>query len=91
MPEAAFTPVLDCGDDAGAAQVALREGVTAILFTGDSNVAARLADIAEQSGATVLTRGPPATLDLAPLFLSDSETVRRHCDAHLRRGSRDGW
>ncbi len=45
--------LLDCGDDAGAAQAALRVGVEAIVFSGSANVAERLADIARQRGSRV--------------------------------------
>ena len=38
--------VIDCGDDAGLAMAALREGMRDVLFTGRADVAARLAGIA---------------------------------------------
>ena len=56
--------MLDCGDRAELAQGALRAGLTDIVFTGPRGVAARLADIAGQSGAR-LHRKRPASLDLA--------------------------
>lgn len=59
-PGAAFAAILDCGNRAGDAQGALAVGVRCILFTGASEVAARLSDIAGQLGATVLTERPPA-------------------------------
>jgi hypothetical protein len=64
QPGVAATAVLDCGDAAGHAMGALREGLKALLFKGADEVAARLADIAGRSGA-VLLREPPPALDLA--------------------------
>jgi acyl-CoA reductase-like NAD-dependent aldehyde dehydrogenase len=57
-PEARFTAILDCGDDSGAAMAAIRAGVEAIVFTGRTDVAERLAAIAAAKGATVLTKRP---------------------------------
>ncbi|MBP2291922.1 hypothetical protein [Azospirillum rugosum] len=62
-PSAAPTAVLDCSDRAGDAQGALAAGIGVILFTGPAPVAAKLADIAGRTGATVLT-GPLPALDL---------------------------
>lgn len=55
--------VLDCGDRADLAQAALRQGLRHICFRGSKPVAARLADIAAQCGATLHRRRPKA-LDL---------------------------
>ena len=63
VPAAEVVAVLDCADRAGGAQGALAAGVRHVLFTGREDVAARLADIAAQSGAAVLTDLPDA-LDL---------------------------
>lgn len=63
FPTVAMTAVLDCADRAGDAQGALAAGLRIVLFTGRADVAARLADIAAQNGATVLT-GLPPSLDL---------------------------
>ncbi|HYG85620.1 MAG TPA: hypothetical protein VD978_05120 [Azospirillum sp.] len=60
---AEVTAVLDCADRAGDAQGALAAGVRHVLFTGTPELAARLADIAARTGASVLTSLPPA-LDL---------------------------
>jgi hypothetical protein len=76
--------LLDCGDDAGAAQAALREGVEAIVFSGSPRVAARLADIAARRGSRVLNRRPPAALDLADDFFAPLDTLRRRVLAVLR-------
>jgi hypothetical protein len=45
--------VIDCGEDAGLAMAALRAGCRDLLFTGDAALAARLADMAGQLGATL--------------------------------------
>ncbi len=55
FPTVSLTAVLDCADRAGDAQAALAAGVRAILFTGPAPVAERLADIAAQHGAVLLT------------------------------------
>ena len=79
VPEARFTPILDCGTDAGAAMAAIRAGVEAIVFSGRTDVAARLADIAAQAGARLLTGRPTAILDLGASFFADDEELRRRC------------
>src|SRR5712691_6976217 len=71
VPAAQSTALLDCGDDAGAAQAAIRAGIEAVVFTGRADVAARLADIAEQRGASLVTTHPVAALDLGLLFFGD--------------------
>src|SRR5215207_9808568 len=68
VPAAQFTAVLDCGDDAGAAQAAIRAGSEAIVFTGRADVAERLADIAGQAGSRVTTGRAPPALDLGARF-----------------------
>ena len=55
--------VLDCADRPGDVLGALSAGLATLLFTGRADVAARLADIAAQSGARLLT-DLPAPLDL---------------------------
>jgi hypothetical protein len=80
-PTARFSALLDCGDDAGAAQGALRAGIEAIVFTGRGDVAARLAGIATATGAQLLTERPAATIDLAAEFFSDETTLGRRCQA----------
>jgi delta 1-pyrroline-5-carboxylate dehydrogenase len=78
-PTAEATALLDCGDDAGAAQGAIRAGVEGVVFTGRTDVAARLADIAGQRGVTLVTTRPEPALDLATLFFADADTLRRRC------------
>jgi hypothetical protein len=79
VPSAEFSTILDCGDDAGAAQAALRAGVEAIVFTGRTDVAARLAEVAAASGARLLAARPATEIDLAAEFFADAATLRRRC------------
>jgi len=53
-PTATARAIIDCGADAGTALAALRAGWTMIGFSGDDAVAAKLADIAGQSGAVLV-------------------------------------
>ena len=79
VPAAAWTALLDCGDDAGAAMGAIRAGIEGVVFTGRADATARLADIAGQRGALLLTTRPEPALDLGVLFFADGETLRRRC------------
>ena len=79
VPDAACATLLDCDDEAGAAQAAIRGGVDGIVFTGRADVAARLADIAKQRGVRLVTKRPEAALDLADMFFAPPETLRRRC------------
>jgi hypothetical protein len=83
VPAAKAQFILDCGDDAGAAQGAIRAGVEAIVFTGRADVTERLGAIAEASGSDLLTTAPAATLDLGRWFFADAEALQRHCADHL--------
>jgi hypothetical protein len=74
-----FSAVLDCGDDAGAAMAAIRAGIPAVVFIGHADVAQRLADIARQAGARLITERPQPALDLGDPFFADEGTVRRRC------------
>jgi hypothetical protein len=78
-PGARFTAILDCGDDARAAQGAIRVGVEAVIFTGRTDVAERLTAIAAAAGSRLLTRRPEATLDLGRWFFADGAELRRRC------------
>jgi len=55
VPQARSLAVLDCGDRPGDVMAALREGCEAVCFRGDPELAAKLADMARQSGARLLT------------------------------------
>jgi type III secretion system FlhB-like substrate exporter len=79
VPAAESTALLDCGDDAGAAQAAIRARIEAVVFTGRANVAERLADIARQRGVRLLTKPPAAALDLGTEFFATPETLYRCC------------
>lgn len=82
-PNATFKAILDCGDDAGAAQGAIRAGIDAVIFTGRIDVAERLAAIAAASGAQLLSTRPEPLLDLGGRFFADTETLHRECAARL--------
>jgi hypothetical protein len=79
VPGARFSAILDCGDDAGAVQAALRAGVEAAIFTGRADVAERLAAIAQQTGVSLLTTRPQPLLDLGELFFASSDTLQERC------------
>lgn len=79
VPAAHFTGLLDCADDAGAAQAAIRAGIEAIVFTGRAEIAARLTDIARQCGVRLVPQQPVAALDLAVVFFASPEALQRHC------------
>ena len=80
FPTVSLTSVLDCADRAGDAQAALAAGVRAVLFTGPAPVAERLADIAAQCGAILLTERPSA------LDLRDAGRAEDACRAWLGDG-----
>jgi hypothetical protein len=86
-PDARFTAILDCGDDAGAAQGAIRVGVEAMVFTGRADVAERLTAIAAAAGSSLLTQRPEAMLDLGRWFFADGETLRQRCAEALGTAS----
>ena len=86
VPVAECTMLLDCGDDAGAAQAAIRAGIEAIVFTGRADVAERLADIAGRRGTRLLTARPAIALDLATDFFASAETLHLRCADFLRAG-----
>ena len=75
FPEVAATVVLDCGDEAGTALVALQQGFACVRFTGGVAALKRLKDIAGQLGATIETGRRPAALDL--LDQRDPESAAR--------------
>jgi acyl-CoA reductase-like NAD-dependent aldehyde dehydrogenase len=79
VPPAQCAVLLDFGDDAGAAQAAIRTGIEGILFTGRADVAGRLADIAGQRGVRLLTARPAPALDLGSEFFASPEILRQRC------------
>ena len=80
-PAAEVRAILDCGDSPGSAAAALRLGFETIRFGGRGRAAEALAAIADQYGATLLSRRPDA------LDLTDSRAPREACEAWLRAGS----
>ena len=85
VPEARFSALLDCSDEVGAALAALRAKVEGVVFTGRSDVACRLADIARQHGVRFVTEQPVAALDLGDDFFASPETVEQRCAELLTR------
>jgi hypothetical protein len=57
-PELAVTGILDCADDAALAHFALAMGWQRLVFAGNAKARARLAALAERSGAEVLRSRP---------------------------------
>ena len=84
VPAARCAVLLDCGDDAGAAQAAIRAGIEGIIFTGLADLAERLIDIAGQRGARLLTARPATALDLAAEFFASPEALIRRCREAFR-------
>ena len=72
-PETQVTAVLDCGDMPGHALAALREGIAAIRFSGDT--AEKIEDIAAQCGARVIA-GRPEALDLVQVERKGRDLAR---------------
>jgi len=79
VPAARFTALLDCGDDAGAAQAAIRAGIEAIVFTGRPDVAERLADIARRAGSRLTRERVAPSVDLGARFFASEAELRRCC------------
>ena len=55
QPAATYDAVLDCADRPGHVLAALRQGAEAVRFSGSKATAAKLAAIAEASGARLVT------------------------------------
>jgi len=79
VPEACFSTLLDCGDNVGAALAAIRSEIEGVVFTGRTDVARRLADIAHQHGVRFVTERPLAPLDLGDDFFASSEILEQRC------------
>jgi hypothetical protein len=84
VPAAQSAALLDCGDDAGAAQGALRAGIDGVIFNGRRDVAERLADIAAQRGARLVTARPLPALDLGAELFAPSDALRGRCAEAFR-------
>jgi len=83
-PDAVVDVALHCGDDAGRAQGALREGWKRILFTGTARVREKISDIASQQDADLIDEPDDTALDLgemadAAAALEAWIAVRRRC------------
>ncbi len=63
FPSVPAPALLDCGDKAGLALAALRQGIEAVRFSGKKDVRAKIAEIARKHGAELRADAPPA-LDL---------------------------
>lgn len=79
VPDARFSAILDCGDQAGAALAAIRAQIEQVIFTGRAEVARRLADIARQHGVRLEITRPAAVLDLGAEFFASAERVEQRC------------
>jgi hypothetical protein len=83
VPAARFSGLLDCSDNAGAALAAIRAEVEGVIFTGRSDVARRLADIACQHGVTFESSRPHRALDLEKDFFASPQDLERRCAEFL--------
>ncbi len=79
FPDVAFTAILDCGDRAGDAVMALKAGANPVIFTGAALAAARLSALASTLGAGVIDRRPDG-VDLG-MVADPAWTARRICFA----------
>lgn len=81
VPEANFSALLDCAEEAGAALAAIRSGIERVLFTGEDELARRLSDIARQHGVELVTERATPTLDLGDeVFAADRRLEARCAD-----------
>ena len=76
-PETAVTAVIDCGEEPGTVQAALRAGFSRVIFTGPEAARGALADIAAARGAVLERAGTPA------LDLRDASDAEAACRWHL--------
>jgi hypothetical protein len=84
VPEARLAALLDCGENVGAALAAIRAEVEGVIFTGRTDVARRLADIARQHGVRFETTRAADALDLGDDFFGSQESLERRCAEFLR-------
>lgn len=71
-PGASMSSILDCASASGDALAALREGIKVIRFGGSQKVNNKIADIAKQLGASVITRRP-RSLDLMDVEAANTD------------------
>ncbi len=81
IPDQSAEWVLDCGDEAGMALAALREGVGTIALDADEPTWSRVAQIAARCDASLLRVSRRGALDLA-----DSNNPQRDCNLYLSKG-----
>jgi hypothetical protein len=79
VPEAHFSALLDCADEAGAALAAIRSGIERVLFTGEDELARRLCDIARQHGVELVIERPKPALDLGDEFFATDQRLEARC------------
>ena len=89
VPEARFSALLDCGENVGAALAAIRAGVEGVIFTGRTDVARRLADIARQHGVQFETSRPQGVLDLGDDFFASQQSLEQRCTEFLLKAPQD--
>ena len=88
-PDARCSALLDCGDQPGAALAAIRAQIEGVIFTGRTDVARRLVDIASRHGVRLVSARPPAGLDLVDTFFASEVESEQLCARFLvRNGSR---
>ncbi len=75
--------LIDCGEDAGLVMAALRIGCKKLVFSGPPEIARKLAEMAEQTGARLLVE----TTRPGVLVLDPDADAERACRAWLKRGS----
>lgn len=87
VPESRFSALLDCGENVGAVLAAIRAKVEGVIFTGRTDVARRLADIARQYGVQFQTSRPQGVLDLGDDFFASQQSLERRCAEFLGQGA----
>jgi hypothetical protein len=80
--------LIDCGDDAGLVMAALRTGCRRIAFSGRAEMGRRLADMAEQLGATLVVEAQAP--DLAMLHPEDDAAAVLRARLARTRSSESG-
>jgi hypothetical protein len=83
VPGALCSTFLDCGDNVGAALMAIRAEVEGVVFTGRPDAAHRLADVARQHGVSFETKRPSDALDLAEAFFASRKDLEKRCAGFL--------
>ncbi len=89
MPNADFGSFLDCGDQPGTVLAAIRGGVEGVIFTGRSDVAEGLANIARQHRVSFITVRPATGLDLLDDFFNTEAAIEQRCVDFLARGAEE--